>query len=144
MCRPCATARKTFPVFARFFLNEFSAEYGKRTRELSEGAMEVLLRYPWPGNVRELKNLVERLVIVCPQARIEPHHLPPELFRGVAESPQQPYSTLHEARSAYEREFILRKLQEHRWNMTQTASALGLERSHLYRKMKSLGIAAPE
>ena len=129
---------------ARYFLAEFSAEYGKKTRELTDGAMEILLRYPWPGNVRELRNLVERLVIVCPQARIEPHHLPPELFRGVAESPQQPYSTLHEARSAYEREFILRKLQEHRWNMTQTASALGLERSHLYRKMKSLGIAAPE
>ena len=54
------------------------------------------------------------------------------------------YSTLHEARNAYEREFILRKLQEHRWNMTQTASALGLERSHLYRKMKSPGIAAPD
>ena len=71
-------------------------------------------------------HLVERLVIVCPQARIEPHHLPPELFRGAAESPQQPYSTLHEARSAYEREFILRKLQEHRWNMTQTAAALDL------------------
>jgi two-component system nitrogen regulation response regulator NtrX len=94
--------------------------------------------------VRELRNLVERLVIVCPQARIEPHHLPPELFRGVAESPLQPYGTLHEARSAYEREFILRKLQENRWNMTQTAAALGLERSHLYRKMKSLGIAAPD
>ncbi len=106
--------------------------------------LRVLLRYPWPGNVRELRNLVERLVIVCPQARIEPHHLPPELFRGVAESPHHPYSTLHEARSAYEREFILRKLQEHRWNMTQTATALGLERSHLYRKMKSLGIAAPD
>jgi two-component system nitrogen regulation response regulator NtrX len=141
---PLRDRKEDIPVFARFYLNEFSAEYGKRTRELSEGAMEVLLRYPWPGNVRELKNLVERLVIVCPQARIEPHHLPPELFRGVADSPQHPYSTLHEARSAYEREFILRKLQEHRWNMTQTASALGLERSHLYRKMKSLGIAAPE
>src|SRR6201997_5424862 len=141
---PLRDRREDIPVLARFFLNEFSAEYGKKTRELSEGALEILIRYPWPGNVRELKNLVERLVIVCPQARIEPHHLPPELFRGVAESPQQPYSTLHEARSAYEREFILRKLQEHRWNMTQTASALGLERSHLYRKMKSLGIAAPE
>jgi two-component system nitrogen regulation response regulator NtrX len=131
-------------VIARFFLNEFSAEYGKKTREFADAAMEILMRYPWPGNVRELRNLVERLVIVCPQARIEPHHLPPELFRGVSESPQRPYSTLHEARSAYEREFILRKLQEHRWNMTQTATALGLERSHLYRKMKSLGIAAPE
>ena len=141
---PLRDRKEDIPVVARFFLNDFSAEYGKKTRELSDGAMEILIRYPWPGNVRELKNLVERLVIVCPQSRIEPHHLPPELFRGVAESPQQPYSTLHEARSAYEREFILRKLQEHRWNMTQTASALGLERSHLYRKMKSLGIAAPE
>ena len=141
---PLRDRKEDIPVLARFFLNEFSAEYGKKTRELSEAALEILVRYPWPGNVRELKNLVERLVIVCPQARIEPHHLPPELFRGVAESPQHPYATLHEARSAYEREFILRKLQEHRWNMTQTASALGLERSHLYRKMKSLGIAAPE
>ncbi|MGB7726457.1 MAG: sigma-54 dependent transcriptional regulator [Candidatus Acidiferrum sp.] len=141
---PLRDRKEDIPVLARFFLNEFSTEYGKKTRELSDGALEILMRYPWPGNVRELKNLVERLVIVCPQARIEPHHLPPELFRGVAESPRHPYSTLHEARSAYEREFILRKLQEHRWNMTQTASALGLERSHLYRKMKSLGIAAPE
>ena len=132
------------PILVRHFLNEFSSEYGKKTRELSETALEILMRYPWPGNVRELKNLVERLVIVCPQARIEPHHLPPELFRGVSETLHQPYGTLHEARSAYEREFILRKLQENRWNMTQTAGALGLERSHLYRKMKSLGIAAPE
>ena len=136
--------KEDIPTLSRHFLNEFSAAYGKKTRELSDTAMEVLLRYPWPGNVRELRNLVERLVIVCPQARIEPHHLPPELFRGVAESPHHPYSTLHEARSAYEREFILRKLQEHRWNMTQTAASLGLERSHLYRKMKSLGIAAPD
>jgi two-component system nitrogen regulation response regulator NtrX len=141
---PLRDRLQDIPVLARHFLNEFSAAYGKKPRELSDAAMEILVRYPWPGNVRELRNLVERLVIICPQPRIEPHHLPPELFRGVAEAPQQPYSTLHEARSAYEREFILRKLQENRWNMTQTASALGLERSHLYRKMKSLGIAAPD
>ncbi len=141
---PLRERKEDIPVLAKYFLQEFSAEYGKKTRELSEAATEILLRYPWPGNVRELRNLVERMVIVCPQSKIEPHHLPPELFRGVADSPKQPYSTLHEARSAYEREFILRKLQEFRWNMTQTATALGLERSHLYRKMKSLGIAAPE
>jgi two-component system nitrogen regulation response regulator NtrX len=141
---PLRDRREDIPTLANHFLREFSSAYGKKTRELSDSAMEVLLRYPWPGNVRELRNLVERLVIICPQARIEPHHLPPELFRGVAESPHHLYSTLHEARSAYEREFILRKLQENRWNMTQTATALGLERSHLYRKMKSLGIAAPD
>jgi len=141
---PLRERREDIPTLANYFLMEFSSEYGKKPRELSPAAMDILIRYPWPGNVRELKNLVERLVIVCPQAHIEPHHLPPELFRGVAESPHHPYSTLHEARSAYEREFILRKLQENRWNMTQTACALGLERSHLYRKMKSLGIAAPD
>ena len=141
---PLRERREDIPTLANYFLMEFSSEYGKKPRALSAAAMDILIRYPWPGNVRELRNLVERLVIVCPQAHIEPHHLPPELFRGVAESPHHPYSTLHEARSAYEREFILRKLQEHRWNMTQTASALGLERSHLYRKMKSLGIAAPD
>jgi two-component system nitrogen regulation response regulator NtrX len=141
---PLRDRNEDISTLAKYFLREFSSEYSKKTRELSDAALEILIRYPWPGNVRELRNLVERLVIVCPQARIEPQHLPPELFRGAAESPHHPYSTLHEARSAYEREFILRKLQEHRWNMTQTATALGLERSHLYRKMKSLGIAAPD
>src|SRR5690242_5080950 len=68
------------PLFVRRFLAEFSTAYGKRPREMSEAALEVLMRYSWPGNVRELRNLIERLVIVCPQQRIEPHHLPPELF----------------------------------------------------------------
>ncbi len=132
------------PILARHFLTEFSQEYGRKPRRISEAAMAVLLRHPWPGNVRELKNLVERLVIMCPQEQIEPQHLPPELYRGATRSPQQVYASLHDARSAYEREFILRKLEESQWNMTRAAAALGLERSHLYRKLKSLGIAAGE
>ena len=69
---------------------------------------------------------------------------PPELFRDLPAISSRPNATLQEARSAYEREFILRKLSENQWNMTRTATALGLERSHLYRKMKSLGISAEE
>jgi len=129
------------PVLAAHFLKEFCDAYGKKPKEFTAAAMDVLLAYPWPGNVRELKNLVERLVIMCPSPRIEPHHLPPEVFRGTSKSPQKPYESLQEARSAYERDFVLRKLEENRWNMTKTATALGLERSHLYRKMRSLGIA---
>jgi two-component system nitrogen regulation response regulator NtrX len=129
------------PILAAHFLVEFCEAYGKKPKEFSAPAMEVLLGYPWPGNVRELKNLVERLVIMSPAQKIEPHHLPPELFRGASKSPQRPYESLQEARSAYEREFVLRKLEENRWNMTKAAEALGLERSHLYRKMRSLGIA---
>jgi two-component system nitrogen regulation response regulator NtrX len=115
------------PILAAHFLEAFCAEYGKKPKEFSGPSMEVLLGYPWPGNVRELKNLVERLVIMCPMAKIEPHHLPPEVFRGASKSPQRPYESLQE--------------EESRWNMTKAAEALGLERSHLYRKMRSLGIA---
>jgi len=132
------------PILAQHFLIEFSAAYGRKPKELSEAALAILARYPWPGNVRELRNLIERLVIICPQSRIEPLHLPPEMFRGVSGLPAKPYATLHEARSAYEREFILRKLEENQWNMTRTSSALGLERSHLYRKMKALGISTKD
>jgi two-component system nitrogen regulation response regulator NtrX len=131
------------PVLARHFLEEFSRAYNRRPREFSPAVLEILQRYPWPGNVRELKNLVERLVIVCPQSRIEPRHLPPELFRPLPHSGSDVGSatTLQQAREAYEREFILRRLEEHRWNVSRAAAALGLERSHLYRKMKALGIA---
>jgi two-component system, NtrC family, nitrogen regulation response regulator NtrX len=132
------------PILARHFLAEFAAAYGRKPKEIGDAALAVLARYTWPGNVRELRNLIERLMITCPHSRIEPLHLPPELFRGLPAISSRPNATLHEARSAYEREFILRKLSENQWNMTRTAIALGLERSHLYRKMKSLGISAEE
>jgi two-component system nitrogen regulation response regulator NtrX len=138
---PLRERTEDIPILAAHFLSQYCEEYGKKQKEFSSAAMEVLLGYSWPGNVRELKNLVERLVIMCPSPRIEPHHLPPEFFRGTPKSPQKPYESLQEARSAYEREFVLRKLEENRWNMTKAAQSLGLERSHLYRKMRSLGIA---
>jgi two-component system, NtrC family, nitrogen regulation response regulator NtrX len=138
---PLRDRTEDIPILAGHFLAEFCETYGKKPKDFSAGAMDVLRAYPWPGNVRELKNLVERLVIMCPSPRIEPHHLPPELFRGAPKSPAKPYESLQEARSAYEREFVLRKLEENRWNMTKAAAALGLERSHLYRKMRALGIA---
>src|SRR5215469_1640282 len=132
------------PVLARYFIAEFAVAYGRKPKELSEAAIGVMLRYKWPGNVRELRNLIERLMIVIPQDRIEPLHLPAELFRASSRMAAQPNATLHEARSAYERDFILRKLEENQWHMTRTAEALGLERSHLYRRMRALGITTDE
>ncbi len=142
---PLRERTEDIPIFARHFLEEFCAAYGRKARELSAGAIEVMLQYPWPGNVRELRNVIERLVIMSPDERIEAHHLPPELFRGLGlRNGAQAAATLAEARHAYEREMILRKLEENHWNMTRTAASLGLERSHLYRKMKSLGISPEE
>ena len=142
---PLRERTEDIPIFARHFLEEFCAAYGRKPRELSAGAIEVMLQYPWPGNVRELRNVIERLVIMCPDERIEAHHLPPELFRGLGlRNGAHASSTLVEARQAYEREMILRKLEENHWNMKRTAASLGMERSHLYRKMKSLGISSEE
>jgi two-component system nitrogen regulation response regulator NtrX len=141
---PLRERTEDIPVFARHFLGEFCRAYGRKIREFSPGALDVMMQYPWPGNVRELRNVVERLVIMCPDERIEAQHLPPELFRGGARVPQGAGATLAEARHAYEREMVLRKLEENHWNMTRTAAALGLERSHLYRKLKSLGISPEE
>jgi two-component system nitrogen regulation response regulator NtrX len=132
------------PVLARYFMSEFAVAYGRKPKELGESAIGVMLRYHWPGNVRELRNLIERLMIIVPQDKIEPLHLPAELFRASSRMAQPPNATLHEARDAYEREFILRKLEENQWHMTRTAEALGLERSHLYRRMRTLGITAEE
>ncbi|HWF12596.1 MAG TPA: sigma-54 dependent transcriptional regulator [Candidatus Acidoferrales bacterium] len=132
------------PVLARYFMLEFAASYGRKPKEFGEAALGVMARYSWPGNVRELRNLIERLMIIVPHDKIEPLHLPAELFRAGSRMTQQPNATLHEARSAYEREFILRKLEENQWQMTRTAEALGLERSHLYRRMRALGIKAEE
>ncbi|MFB3923111.1 MAG: sigma-54-dependent transcriptional regulator [Terriglobia bacterium] len=140
------------PALASHFLNEFARAYGRRPKHFSETALEALLQHRWPGNVRELRNLVERLVIMVPGERIEKRHLPVALHRDHARSGSSHppagtgggFSSLQEARAAYERDYILRKLEENQGNVSRTAEVLGLERSHLYRKMKSLGIAAGE
>jgi len=142
------------PALATHFLAEYARAYGRRPKQLSDAARDVLLKYRWPGNVRELKNLIERLVIMVPGERIERRHLPPALHHDHTRPPaarapgQAPraagFATLQEARAAYERDYILRKLEESQGNVSRAAEVLGLERSHLYRKMKSLGISTGE
>src|SRR6202030_2083184 len=75
---PLREHSEDIPILARHFLAEFSAAYGRKPKELGEAALGVMVRYHWPGNVRELRNLIERLMIVVPQDRIEPLHLPAE------------------------------------------------------------------
>lgn len=143
---PLRERKEDIPLLARHFLKEFASAYGRRPRDITGEAVEALMRYSWPGNVRELRNVIERIVIMNPTTlRFERKHLPPLLHRdGSRRVPGGEASTLHQARAAYERDFILKKLDENHGNVSRTAEALGLERSHLYRKMKSLGIAAKE
>jgi two-component system nitrogen regulation response regulator NtrX len=130
------------PLLADHFLIEFTTAYGRKTKELTPEAYRVLEDYYWPGNVRELRNLMERIVIMNPQVRVDARHIPLNPSRrNVHERPIDRFGSLQEVREAAERDYILKKLDETKGNVTRTAELLGLERSNLYRKMKSLGIA---
>src|SRR5919198_413861 len=143
---PLRERKEDIPLLARHFLKEFSLTYGRRPREIVDDAIETLMRYSWPGNVRELRNVIERIVIMNPTtSRFDRKHLPPLVYRdGSRRAAGTEFSTLHQARAAYERDYILKKLDENHGNVSRTAEMLGLERSHLYRKMRSLGISAKE
>jgi len=134
------------PLLVKYFLKEFSSRYSRRTREIADDATDILMKYSWPGNVRELRNMIERIVIMNPGAsKLERKHLPPLVYRdGSRRSATPEFSSLQQARAAYERDYILKKLDESKGNISRAAEILGLERSHLYRKMKALGISVKE
>lgn len=135
------------PLFVGHFLNEFSRESARdNVPKMSGPALDMLMKHPWPGNVRELKNTLERLVIMAPSDVIRPEDLPAHI-RGAERPPSEGIFKsllIKEARKDFEKEFILRRLKECGWNISKTAEAIGLERSHLYRKMKSYGIEHEE
>ncbi len=143
---PLRERKEDIPLLTRHFVKEFSAAYGRRPREIADDAIETLMRYSWPGSGRELRNVIERIVIMNPTTtRFERKHLPPLVYRdGSRRAAGAEFSTLHQARAAYERDYILKKLDENHGNISRTAEVLGLERSHLYRKMKALSIAVKE
>jgi len=134
------------PLLVRYFLKDFSSQYSRKTKEISDDAIDAMMRYAWPGNVRELRNVMERIVIMNPTvAKLDRKHLPPLVYRdGSRKTGSEGFSTLHQARAAYERDYILKTLDQNHGNVSRTAEGLGLERSHLYRKMKALGIPVKE
>src|SRR5213080_2307124 len=132
---PLRDRREDIPILARYFMRVFATEHGRGPKDFTSEALDMLVDYSWPGNVRELRNEIERLVIMVQDDVIGGADL--SLPNGNQSSRA---STLHEARALYEREFIITKLKENNWNISQTARTLGLERSYLYRKMKTYGI----
>jgi two-component system nitrogen regulation response regulator NtrX len=162
---PLRDRKEDIPLLVKEFLQEFGQQYGRPHVEMSSDALDTLRQYHWPGNVRELRNLVERVLILNPKTqRVERKHLPMLVYRDSRDSARdgrdsardagrdggraaprgEEFSTLLQAREAYERDYILKKLDECHGNVSRTAEALGLERSHLYRKMKALGVSVKE
>jgi len=139
---PLRARTEDIPLLIDHFIRVFSTDNGKRVKTLSGEALAYFLAYDWPGNVRELRNMVERLVIMAPRDLIDAEDVPAPLRpkETVGETRER---TLREARDNFERAYILAELRANEWNMTRTAERLGIERSHLYRKIKGYSIIPP-
>jgi len=126
------------------FVQAYAYESALGRKKIDLEVFTILQHYSWPGNVRELRNFIERLIIMTPKDVIGLKDIPQDFLRQLPDKNEKtdPYAqdTLREARSQFEREYLLRKLEQYSWNISLTAAEIGIERSHLHRKMKLLGI----
>lgn len=131
------------PVLVSYFSDNVARESGFPKKAISEQAMNKMLSYAWTGNVRELKNFIERVYILTPGEFVDVHDL---RFAGLIDKDDekgfemQDLSTFRDARAQFEKEYLLRKINENGGNISKTAEVIGLERSYLHRKIKAYGI----
>jgi two-component system nitrogen regulation response regulator NtrX len=134
---PLRERKEDIPLLVDHFIEVFCQENNRAPKEITEGAVKVLISYHWPGNVRELKNLVERLVIMTDEPTIKETHVTPLLSEAKVVSTDKPLGDLVEN---FERSLIIAELKRTGWNVSQAASRLGIDRANLHRKMRRYGI----
>jgi two-component system nitrogen regulation response regulator NtrX len=137
---PLRERKEDIPELVEYFLEYFASEYGKKPKKITPEALTMLETYEWPGNIRELRNVIERLVIMSPSDTITAKNL------VLGETTREDYlslKTLKEARDAFEKAFIIKRLEENNWNISKTAEALQIERSNLHKKIKAYDIRVP-
>ncbi|MBM6595718.1 nitrogen assimilation response regulator NtrX [Microvirga pudoricolor] len=144
-----AERREDVPELIEFFMDQISSATGLPRRSIAEDAMAVLQSHDWPGNVRQLRNNVERLMILTsgdPDAEVTADMLPSEIGTLVPSTPggsggeKLMSLPLREAREIFEREYLLAQIARFSGNISRTSEFIGMERSALHRKLKSLGI----
>ncbi len=136
---PLCERLEDVPRLVEHFNQKFSTAYGKRPKRFEAGALDALQNYVWPGNVRELRNTVERVVIMHAQVKVGAADLPP-LGGETPPAASSKFSTFRDASEAHQREYIKKKLAEAEGNVSRAAELMGMDRSHLYRRMRALGI----
>jgi two-component system nitrogen regulation response regulator NtrX len=134
------------PLLVEYFARRFAESANYKRKTFSEGALALLARQPWKGNVRELRNVVERLLILAPGDVVAEGDVAAIAAVGRLELAQAFHGlkTLREFRDQAEKLFLLQKLEEHAWNVTQTALAIGTPRSNLYKKLDQYEIRRKE
>ena len=145
---PCLrNRREDIPLLLETFFAECAKQDRSEKKQLTRKAVDILCNYSWPGNVRELKNLVERLAIMVEKDVIDEFDIPASYNPGAADGMAPVESqlflshSLKDAKKAFEREFIKRKLLQNNNNITKTAEAIGMEPSYLHKKLKSLNVS---
>jgi two-component system nitrogen regulation response regulator NtrX len=141
---PLRERMEDIPELVHEFVDEFSLRASMVQKEFSEEALQIMQEYEWPGNVRELKNLVERLMIMVADRVIDAKDIPSPFNKSSDiktdfESAIM-LSSFKEAKGEFEKAFIESKLLEFKGNISQTAEAIGVERSNLHRKIKAYGL----
>jgi two-component system nitrogen regulation response regulator NtrX len=140
---PLRARREDVPLLAEHYIRLASVENGFKPKRLSPRAVEFLSQLPWRGNVRELRNLMERLAVIVARDAVSHRDVMEALHMTASPSGEDGAALpLRVARSRFERQYILERLSANRGNLGNTAKELGIERTNLYRKMKSLGIGA--
>jgi two-component system nitrogen regulation response regulator NtrX len=139
---PLRDRAEEIPALAKYFAEQVAAQNGWRPKHFSADALEILQRYAWPGNVRELRNVVERVLLLSAAESItaEEVNLALPAPRNGEPASSTGSGPLTARLESFEREVLLAELRRHHHHMTNTARALGLERSHLYKKCQQLGI----
>jgi two-component system nitrogen regulation response regulator NtrX len=137
---PLRERKEDIPELVDYFLEYFAAEYGQKPKKITPDGLGMLQAYDWPGNIRELKNVIERFVIMNPSNIITAKNI---LIGESTRSDYFAFNTLKEARDAFEKDFIAKKLEENNWNISKTSETLDIERSNLHRKIKTYEIKTP-
>lgn len=147
---PLSDRREDIPELARHLLERTAASAGLPKRVLGEDAIAAMQVYPWPGNVRQLRNVIERLLIMAPGAVTDPIRadmLPADISNDVPQTLKLQCSDeimtlpLRDAREMFEREYLMAQVVRYGGNISRTADFVGMERSALHRKLKSLGVS---
>ncbi|MFP1632614.1 sigma-54-dependent transcriptional regulator [Zhengella sp. ZM62] len=146
---PLADRREDIPYLADYFVSQIARQSGIKPRQIGDDAMAVLQAHNWPGNVRQLRNNVERLMILArgddPESPITADLLPAEIGEMMPRTPSQTDQhimalPLREAREMFERDYLVAQINRFGGNISRTAEFIGMERSALHRKLKSLGV----
>jgi two-component system nitrogen regulation response regulator NtrX len=141
---PLRQRQEDIPLLVDFFLKNLCAEKRLEPKKISKGAMTLFLEHGWQGNIRQLRNVIERLVVLSESNTISAAETAHALKKNIVQSDNAVSRTLIEAREQFERDFILKSLVASDWKILETAAALGIDRSHLWKKMKRYGIERRE